>query len=533
MENTDSETVPSAPAAVPTIPSEPSLPLEPVRATLAREKPSLRRRALLGAASLAGVAAISRLARAGELSPPAGAIGPTGAPLGDLKTKLDASVASLSSKIDTVDSKLGPSPVTVVEPRTPIASLPSSADAQFCITQPGAYCLTGNLTQVPGKVCIKIDADHVDIDGQGFVFIGGGGGGGGGGSSSCIRSSGHQAIELYDCAFKGWQGCCCDMTDCDDVYISDVLLHGCVCSGNPATGIGGALIQCRDRCGLEDCEISSCVGGAVQTGKKSWCFRVTVSDDSSSGARPMILCADDCCVEACEMLGSAGDALVVGNRCLVSECDVRQCDGLAISTGLACVVECCEVVGGTGGGIHCADGCCVEDCTVVGKDAIAIDCGSRCSVTENRVVLCWGISCASECACCDNELSSCSGGPDTSDRTGGAILIHGGFCTCEDNYISSSRVGISVQLDGHSCLVHENVVTGAGAGADPVGGGGAGIVFHDQAFGCTCTCNHLRALPGTPPYVMGSAAHGPIVVLASGDMSGIPGSSHPLANTAS
>lgn len=180
----------------------------------ARERSSLQRRALLGAAGLAGVTVLTRLARAGELSPPPGPIAPTGASLGEV-----------GGKISALDAKIGPFSTTVAEPRTPIASLPSSADAKFVISQPGAYCFTRNMKQEAGWACtIDIQSDHVDIDGQGFVFEGSGGG-----VVSCgIRSSGRQAIEIYDCAFKGWQGSCCYLLDCDDVHISDVLFHGCV-----------------------------------------------------------------------------------------------------------------------------------------------------------------------------------------------------------------------------------------------------------------------------------------------------------------
>ena len=80
--------------------------------------------------------------------------------------------------------------------------------------------------------------------------------------------------------------------------------------------------------------------------------------------------------------------------------------------------------------------------------------------------------------------------------------------------------------------MYDNIVTGAGAGSDPAAGATGGIVIHDAAAGCLCTCNHLRAVPGTPPYQLGNASHGPIVVLSSGDISALPGSSHPLANTA-
>jgi hypothetical protein len=330
-----------------------------------------------------------------------------------------------------------------------------------------------------------------------------------------------------------WQGPCCDFADCDDVFLSDVHFHGCNAGTDPATGTAAALVRCRDRCFSEDVAFSACSGRALQF--QATC---TFSDgsivDHSSQSQSVCQCGDGCCIEDVRFLRVTGDVVVTGGSSVVSECEFRQCDGTAVSTGPACLVEGCDCVGGSGGGIRCGDGCCVEGCTVLNKEAFAIECGSSSSVSENQVVHCWGISCGARCACCDNDLSSCSGGPDTADRIGGAILIHGAECTCEDNWISSSRVGISIQLDGSSSLVHNNVVLGAGASSGaPPAGPGAGIVVHDAATGVLCTCNHLRALPGTAPFIPGSAAFGPVVVVASGDITGAPGSSHPLANTVS
>ena len=509
---------PIDPANVPPPPPAAEMPIP--RPRRADKKPSLRRRALLGAAGFAGVAALTRLARAGELTPPPGPVMPTGSSLG----KIDATVASLDSKIDTVDKKLVFGATGIIEPRRAITSVSSSATAQYCITESGAYYLTGNLTPEPGKdVCIEIKADHVDIDGQGFAFLGGGGGGSGG----CFKALGRQSLEFYDFEVTGWHGPICDFTDCDDVYVSDVLFHACV---NPDVGTpgGGVMIVCRDRCGIEDISISACTGSTVQMRHSSYCYELCVTDSSGGGVR----CGDGCCVEMSHFVRVTGSVIFMGGRSSVSEVDIRSCNGQAITTGPGSVVECVECVGGTGGGILCDDGCCVEDCTVLNKDAMAIECGASSSITENRVVSCWGISCDADSCCFDNELSSCTGGPDTVGGLGGAIVLRGAHCTCEQNYVSSSRVGISVHLTASYSLVHENVVVGAGVGSDPVSGPSAGIAFHDGATGCMCTCNHLRAVQGTPPLLPGTCAFGPLAVASSGDISSSsPASSHPLANT--
>jgi hypothetical protein len=383
--------------------------------------------------------------------------------------------SALESRIHGLERKIASTPEGICEPRIPITALPSSRNAQFVISSPGAYYLPGNLTQKSRKVCIDIRADHVDIDGRGFVFVGAGRG-----SSACIRASGRTAIEIRNCAFNGWRGACCDMVDCDDVYVRDVLVHAC---SNQA---GGAAIRCRDRSSIEDSRF----------------VRVK------------------------------GDVIIAGARSLVSDCGMHECEGQAVSTGPGSLIARCECAGGSGGGFRSAEEGRIESCTVMRRDARGIECGSRSSVIGNRVLFCWGISCGSESCCLDNELSSCGGGPDGPGGPGGAIVLTGSRSACRRNSISSSRIGISVHRDGASCHVHENVVLDAGAGFDPASGPAGGIVIHDSAAGCVCTCNHVGALPGITPYMMGGSVHGPVARVSSGDISFSRTASHHLVNTA-
>jgi hypothetical protein len=111
---------------------------------------TLDRRFLLGGlAGVAGIAALSRLASAGPLTPPAGAITPTGKTLDELYNRIPAAAA--------------------FEGRTPIAG--GAVSSTVNISTPGAYVLTGNLT-VTGAHGIQINADNVDLDLNGFVVSG-------------------------------------------------------------------------------------------------------------------------------------------------------------------------------------------------------------------------------------------------------------------------------------------------------------------------------------------------------------------------
>ncbi|CAN5851498.1 hypothetical protein BH11PLA1_BH11PLA1_12120 [soil metagenome] len=103
----------------------------------------LNRRVLLGAAGLLGAAALTRLAAAGPLSPPAGAVSFTG------KT------------------------AEQIEPRIDIETMLSGSGASRLISAPGSYILTRNLTVPDGQSGIRISASDVTLDLNGFALSGG------------------------------------------------------------------------------------------------------------------------------------------------------------------------------------------------------------------------------------------------------------------------------------------------------------------------------------------------------------------------
>ncbi|MFT3683706.1 MAG: hypothetical protein QM783_02070 [Phycisphaerales bacterium] len=91
----------------------------------------LDRRVLLGAAGLAGVAAISR---AGPLNPPAGAVAGTGRTTTEVYDKVARTSAGLA------------------EARIPVQSLSGNAAYMYTINSPGSYYLTDNITAPNGSV---------------------------------------------------------------------------------------------------------------------------------------------------------------------------------------------------------------------------------------------------------------------------------------------------------------------------------------------------------------------------------------------
>ena len=71
---------------------------------------------------------------------------------------------------------LRPDTDLVIAPRSiqkrDLVALSTLEASVYRITQPGAYYLTENIQQVPGVTCISIECDGVDLDCQGFAFVG-------------------------------------------------------------------------------------------------------------------------------------------------------------------------------------------------------------------------------------------------------------------------------------------------------------------------------------------------------------------------
>lgn len=105
---------------------------------------TLSRRAALSLCSVLVGLSLPGVSLAGDLNPPAGVIAPT------MKT------------------------LQQVEPRTPLTqqTAPGDETSVFRITQPGSYYLTGNIQGVTGKVGVRVDADDVTLDLNGFTLYG-------------------------------------------------------------------------------------------------------------------------------------------------------------------------------------------------------------------------------------------------------------------------------------------------------------------------------------------------------------------------
>jgi hypothetical protein len=412
------------------------------------------RRLLLAGLGLAGAAALARVAKAGDLNPPPGPIGPTG-----------ASVATISTKISPFDSGRA-------EARRPITDCPSSQGAMFVISQPGAYYLTNNIDAQPGKVCVSIECDHVDLDGNGFTINGAQG------MRSAISAGppglSRRCVEIYDTSFRQCSGgSCIELRSSSSCFVSDCLFDQCICPGD-ATG-PGAVCRCGQGSEVCDCDVRDCEGASIAVGAGSNIEDCTCMGGTGGAYR----CAAACCVDNCMVVAHSGVCCTCDDGCTVCDLECRSCTGgPSIVAGSQCVIECCLCQ--AGGGIVCLDDCTCDDCDVLQCTGTGLACGNRCSVSSFSwrqvsgpavrggasmsmdscdISHCQdGIQCGDNSAVCNVTARSITGLPD---GTGGIAIQCGSRCSVED---SDCRDCVTGLYCGASCSVERCAVTACAAG---------------------------------------------------------------------
>ncbi|MFT3683742.1 MAG: hypothetical protein QM783_02250 [Phycisphaerales bacterium] len=339
---------------------------------------SVDRRALLGiSAGLIGVAALAHKATAGPLSPPAGPIGSTGRTLAE------------------------------IEPRTPVHSLSGDTANVHVITQSGNYCLTSDIIRTAGKTAIRIAADFVTLDLNGFSMIGNRGSSGGIESAIEISSS-RTGVVVRNGTVRGW----------------------------PFYGLIGYGQRCR--------------------------FENLLIDDNHAGGLEVF--APFSLVHRCIVQNSAELSIGAGHGAVITECVVFG-GNVGITTGEASVVRDCTVHN-AGTAIEVGSGV-VERCTVrcisiAGSRGIVATQSAR--IEGNTVVGCsdTGIKAQFGSSVANNVIQQCGIGIDAVG--GGAVGSVGNTINrVQGNTLSANTTGIRA-LNGGSMVVG-NAVSGSGAQA--------------------------------------------------------------------
>lgn len=310
---------------------------------------SLDRRLLLGAAGLAGVAALGAItsrASAGPLNPPAGAVAGTGKPIGEL------------------------------EPRVAVnaTNTPGNATYVFVISSLGSYYLTGNITVPSGRTGVYLAAGAT-LDLNGFTINGAG-------STSVGIQAGN------GCTIRG--GTVSNVSGAVVVGISPataVLIEDLVVTGFSSRGLdlgGGSVVR---RCTLTGQGIT----GIELQGDYGLVESCQVNNTSATG----IYLNSYSVARGC-LLNRCGIGLRLGFGSVAESCNAVACNDTGIQAGQRSVVKGCTAInvtvgfsGSAGVGFDLADGA-----EAVGSAALSCFVGIRAS-TGGRIIECTADACSS------------------------------------------------------------------------------------------------------------------------------------------
>ncbi len=335
----------------------------------------LDRRLILGAAGLAGAAALARLAHGGPLTPPAGSVGPTG------RTLLE------------------------VEPRIPIgpATTPGDSLSLYRITQPGSYYLTGDVQGVAGKHGIVIATGRVTIDLMGFELRGVGAAGFG---YTGIKTGSGFGTETQLCIRNGrinnWDRSGIDIA-------AESTVQNVAMTGNLYRGI-----EVTSSSKICDCTVS---GGQICIDASGWgCVvsRCAVRDASNSGFSA---------VQGTVLVNCTATGCVTGfnsSAAVVIDCTAAVNSGSGFSCGILGTISRCNAYNNLGNGITCVDNCSVLDCTSTNNYLHGISAGNECHLRGNT--------------CASNGTGATTG--HGINVTGARCRVEANHCAHNDNGIN-------------------------------------------------------------------------------------------------
>lgn len=272
----------------------------------------------------------------------------------------------------TPPGRPGPTMKTLdqVEARTIInaANTPGDSLNLFIISAPGSYYLTGNITGVSGKNGIKVIADNVTLDLNGFALIGVTGS-----SSGIIMIDVHRNLRIHNGSARSWPQTalhCPAATNSqfDHLYFSNnrvafVCGDGCVLSQISAEVSADVAIETGSNCTLTACYAGNSVQG--------------------------FLTGDSCTITASTSVGNSSVGFNIQSGCTIIGCTASS----------------------NGFGIYPGDYCTVKDCNAslnihgiwVGSKSLI----ANCTASQNKDS---GITAYSNCQIISNEASANAGG---------------------------------------------------------------------------------------------------------------------------
>ena len=216
-------------------------------------------------------------------------------------------LAPASAQLGSIDPPPGPidetmKPLDVVEARTPVGpeTTPGDAGSVYVIDEPGSYYLVENLVGVSGQSGIRVEADNVTLDLNGFVVDGNSVG-----LTGIDAAAFPETLVVKNGTVRDWTGDGVDLRS-DSAVASDLRLIGNARWGIDAEGAFG--VQIRDRIARDN--------GDPQAPARTGGFRVPdgstiINSASRDDVHAFVIDGVGVVLENCVSSRAAADAFLV------------------------------------------------------------------------------------------------------------------------------------------------------------------------------------------------------------------------------
>lgn len=325
---------------------------------------------------------------------------------------------------------------------------PGDATASFVISQPGSYCLANNITGESGKSGIRIDADSVTLDLEGFAMLGVSG------SVSGILINTHLYVTIRNGTITGWGADGIDGNTSGGGRIDDIRASANVFAGiviNSGGQVNNCVTEQNGNAGtvtsndvlLIGCASSANVADGFQV--SSGCILKSCLAFNNGAAGIISFGLDTLTVIDCNTHANATRGILGPKRSFVTNSTSNGNRGGGITVGASSRVSNCNVSGNVGAGINASVGSSVTGCTVSANTADGI--------VVNNLSLVQGNNCQGN-------------GAGTGDGAG--IHATGTSNRIDNNMTATNDRGVDV--DGTGNLIMRNDATGNTTNFDIVAG---------------------------------------------------------------
>lgn len=324
------------------------------------------RRALLGVAGLASVAALANRGHAGPLQPPAGPVTPGGKTTQEIYDKVAAIGTSGRTEVNQVNT-------------------PGDGTNVYIINAPGSYYLAADVSVPALRNGIRINANGVTLDLNGHVVLG---------TSDDALSlvfvvpTARQAVVrngiLRNCSVSGLKAGNVFGVVAENLLVDSCRTEGIVLGteGGPSAPPGGTRATACTvvNCGTGTSSGATCAG--IRAGFGCTVERCIVRGGGNSVGSEhaaIVLGAGALCIDS-TVQGFVGMGISSGNSCIIRNCSVLQCDW-GYRVGAHSVVEGCVAAGNLSGGFNVIQ-CRITGCVAASNSNYGIHAGVATTITD-------------------------------------------------------------------------------------------------------------------------------------------------------